>query len=222
MRINSIKAVFFDVEGTFLQISPSVGEVYARFWREKGYEVSPSEVMERFVKAFRDKFKHDRVDRWTQELCKKGWYQVFEKTFESFKNAPCFDEVFQKSWDFFATKDCVVLAEDFPEILRLLKKEKIKTAVISNWDARLRNILRELGLEDLLDEVFIGCEVGYLKPDLRLYQTALEVLGVKPEETLMIGDSIENDVKPAKALGMLTYHYQGEPFLEVYRKIFQF
>lgn len=220
MERKKIKAVFFDVEGTFLHISPSVGEVYARFWKEKGYEVSPSEIMQRFIPAFRDKFKHDKVERWTQEICKKSWYQIFEKTFEPLKNAPCFEEVFQKSWEFFATKDCVILAQDFPEILSLLKKQGIKTAVISNWDARLRNILKQLGLGELFDEIFIGCEVGYLKPDLKLFQTALEVLKVDPHKALMIGDSLKNDIEPAKTIGMLTYHYQGEPFSEVYRKIF--
>jgi len=48
----------------------------------------------------------------------------------------------------------------------------------------------------------ISCEVGYLKPHPRIFQHALDALGVGPEETVMVGDSLRADVGGAKALGM--------------------
>jgi putative hydrolase of the HAD superfamily len=48
------------------------------------------------------------------------------------------------------------------------------------------------------------CDLGFGKPDLRLYQAALKTAGCKPQEAVMIGDRLDNDIVPAKALGMRT------------------
>jgi putative hydrolase of the HAD superfamily len=45
---------------------------------------------------------------------------------------------------------------------------------------------------------------GYRKPDVRLFLRALDGLGVGAEETVMVGDRIDNDVVPARLLGMRT------------------
>ena len=43
-----------------------------------------------------------------------------------------------------------------------------------------------------------------MKPDPRIFETALEKAGCPPHEAVMIGDRLDNDVAPAKALGMKT------------------
>jgi HAD superfamily hydrolase (TIGR01549 family) len=65
-----------------------------------------------------------------------------------------------------------------------------------------REELRHHGLLDLFEVLSISCEVGYLKPHPRIFQHALDALGVGPEETVMVGDSLRADVGGAKALGM--------------------
>ena len=45
---------------------------------------------------------------------------------------------------------------------------------------------------------------GYRKPDVRLFLRCCEDLGVTPEECVMVGDRIDNDVAPARMLGMRT------------------
>ena len=47
-------------------------------------------------------------------------------------------------------------------------------------------------------------DVGAMKPDPRIFETALERAGCPPHEAVMIGDRLDNDVAPAKALGMKT------------------
>ena len=65
-----------------------------------------------------------------------------------------------------------------------------------------REELRHHGLLDLFEVLSISCEVGYLKPHPHIFQHALDALGVGPEETVMVGDSLRADVGGAKALGM--------------------
>lgn len=74
-------------------------------------------------------------------------------------------------------------------VLKSLRQNGIRTAVVSNiaWD--IRSVLT--GSE--VDEFVLSFEVGAAKPDLRIFTAALDRLGVAADETLMIGDSEEND-----------------------------
>ncbi|MFX8844723.1 HAD family hydrolase, partial [Acinetobacter baumannii] len=47
------------------------------------------------------------------------------------------------------------------------------------------------------------------KPDTRLFLAACDGLGVPPERCLMVGDRIDNDIAPAKALGMTAIRFRG-------------
>lgn len=58
------------------------------------------------------------------------------------------------------------------------------------------------GIAKYFTEITISGEVGYGKPDHRIYQLALTRLGAKPKSTWNIGDSLERDVLGAKAVGI--------------------
>ena len=64
------------------------------------------------------------------------------------------------------------------------------------------SVLRHLGLLDLVDSVWISDEVGFRKPDPRLFEGALEEVGVDPSEGAHVGDSPEKDVAGANAAGL--------------------
>ena len=67
-----------------------------------------------------------------------------------------------------------------------------------------RNVLRVLGVEDCFDEVIGVEDVDYIpKPDPRAYEKCREKTGVDPEKSMFIDDLPEN-LKPAKAMGMVT------------------
>ncbi|MCX6483059.1 MAG: HAD-IA family hydrolase [Mycobacterium sp.] len=74
-------------------------------------------------------------------------------------------------------------------VLKSLRQNGIRTAVVSNiaWD--IRSVLAAAEV----DEFVLSFEVGAAKPDTRIFTTALDRLGVAADQTLMIGDSEEND-----------------------------
>lgn len=83
----------------------------------------------------------------------------------------------------------------------------LKMGVISNaWDGLRAYMLRE-GFLAPFDEVIISAEVGIVKPAPRIYQYALEKLGVKAEEAIFVDDFPEN-IAAAAALGMRAVHFQ--------------
>jgi len=93
-----------------------------------------------------------------------------------------------------------IIDTELLDFLRSLRG-KLKIAMISNAWSGLRDYILSKKFEDAFDEIIISAEVKAMKPDDRIYQIALEKLGVSPAETVFIDDFPEN-VKAAQTLGM--------------------
>jgi putative hydrolase of the HAD superfamily len=86
----------------------------------------------------------------------------------------------------------------------------LRFALVSNFTPNLPLIVRETGLEDVLDSVVCSDKVGLRKPDPEIFRLALADLGVDPERAAMVGDSLVSDIMPAKALGLTTVWIRGD------------
>ncbi|WP_292490366.1 HAD family hydrolase [Methanoculleus sp. 10] len=83
----------------------------------------------------------------------------------------------------------------------------MKTGVVSNGQRVFsEQELRVLGLYDRFDVVVFSSDLGYQKPDPRIYTAALEQMGVPACGVLFIGDDHENDVAAPLRLGMQALH----------------
>ena len=95
-------------------------------------------------------------------------------------------------------------------VLQILHRSK-KLALISNFDhpPHVHSVLSKLGLTDFFDSVVISAEVGVKKPDPRIFDSALEKTGMKPEEVVYVGDT-EDDTEAARAAGIVPILIQRE------------
>ncbi len=95
-------------------------------------------------------------------------------------------------------------------VLQTLHHSK-KLALVSNFDhpPHVHSVLSEFGLTPYFDSVVISAEVGVKKPDPRIFDAALEQTGIKPEETIYVGDT-EDDTKAARAAGIVPIHIQRD------------
>jgi len=217
----NIKLVIFDAEGTFIKIHPPVGEFYAKLFKEVGICLDSDLLQARVKEVYRLVFDRNlRNHRWNAELCYKAWRSFFEILFKDYRFEPWFDSLFEKAYHYFGTKDCVVPIPGFEEFAKRLRADGLKLCVLSNWDGRLHSVLAGWGLDRLFDRVYTGCEIGYLKPHEASFLHVLSDFKVEPEEAVMIGDSLEDDIEPAKNLKIKAIHYQGEPYQE-FSLIFQ-
>jgi putative hydrolase of the HAD superfamily len=82
-------------------------------------------------------------------------------------------------------------------------KEKYVVGLITNWEhtPRIYELLDEFGVRDLFDSIVVSDNVGYAKPDPRIFHIALNEHGFKPSETVYVGD-MDVDVQGALAAGM--------------------
>ena len=94
----------------------------------------------------------------------------------------------------------------YPEAQECLRRlhEKYKLGIIANQIPGTAERMKQYGLLQYLDLVVASAEEGLAKPDPRIFQTALERAGCRPEQAVMIGDRLDNDILPAKQLGMHT------------------
>ncbi|MBP3649225.1 MAG: HAD-IIIA family hydrolase [Clostridia bacterium] len=100
-------------------------------------------------------------------------------------------------------RDC--LRNLHPEILpmlRSLKAQGIKLAVVSNCYLEEAQVIRQWEESSLFDALLLSCEQGIRKPDPEIYRRCMEQLGVTAEECLFIGDGGSQELEAARALGM--------------------
>ena len=81
---------------------------------------------------------------------------------------------------------------------------KYKIGIIANQSLGSEQRLERYSLMRYIDLVVASAEEGVSKPDKRIFEIALNKSGCKAESAVMIGDRIDNDIVPAKLLGMHT------------------
>jgi len=88
------------------------------------------------------------------------------------------------------------------EILSYLKGLGYRLGIIANQSLGTAEQLAQWKLIQYIDVVAASAEFGVAKPDPAIFERAFNLAGCKPEEAVMIGDRLDNDIVPAKKLGM--------------------
>ena len=94
------------------------------------------------------------------------------------------------------------LYDDVLPALRRLRARGLLIGLISNTHRSLDTFQRHFELQDLVAAAVSSCEHGFNKPHPSIFQTALQLLAVAPEEAVMVGDNYRHDIEGALAVGM--------------------
>lgn len=90
------------------------------------------------------------------------------------------------------------------EIFRYLCSQGYKIGIIANQSPGTAERLEKWRLLKYIDVVASSAELGVAKPDKAIFDKALEMAECTAQEAVMIGDRLDNDISPAKKLGMKT------------------
>jgi HAD superfamily hydrolase (TIGR01549 family) len=93
--------------------------------------------------------------------------------------------------------------DDTLPTLRALKEAGLRICLLSNAGVPIRTVLDREGVTPLVDSVVLSYEVGCVKPDHRIFQAALDALGLDAASVLMVGDNANDDGGGA-SLGLRT------------------
>ena len=202
-----LKAIFFDAVGTLFRLTKTVGDHYAYVGREVGLDLNPQNLERAFHAAWEKMPQRAAIDGPRENDDKGWWRELVDLVLEQV--APALsefdrDNFFEIAYEHFAEAGVWEIYPEVPGVLGQLRR-RFQLAVISNFDGRLRFILRHLGISKFFSHVFVSSELGADKPDSEIYRRALKLIDRKPTEVLHVGDDSQRDWKAARAAGLSVF-----------------
>jgi putative hydrolase of the HAD superfamily len=201
------KAIFFDGAGTLIYLPKSVGFHYALVGRRVGLSLDAAALDDAFVACWKQAPERPAIEG-PREDDDKGWWrelvnQVIDWVAPHTRDLDR-DAFFEAAYSHFAEAGVWELYPDVIDVLQALRP-RFHLAVISNFDGRLRMILEHLGVSKYFSHVFLSSELGADKPDPLIYQRALNLIRLAPNETLHVGDDPIRDWQAAEAAGLAVF-----------------
>ncbi|MBI2171895.1 MAG: HAD family hydrolase [Chloroflexi bacterium] len=200
------KALLLDLDNTVLAFDQAVEQSWVKVataYAPKLEGITFQRLLEALLRS-RDRFWADPVrNRWGRNNPGEAHRQVVRAALADLglRKASLADDIARSHTNTF---DSTVAP--FPgalETLERLRQQGVRLALVSNGGAEAqRRKVSKFRLETLVDAIFIEGELGFGKPEARIFRQALERLGASPAEAWMAGDNLEHDVAPAQALGM--------------------
>lgn len=105
-----------------------------------------------------------------------------------------------------AARMCVEEARPVIETLY----QRFPLVLVSNFYGNVGAVLADFGLDRYFRSVIESAVVGVRKPDPEIFRMGVRVLGLQPEEVLVIGDSYKKDILPAESIGCRVAWLKGK------------
>ncbi len=180
-----IKAAIFDLDETLLNRDKAIEQMFLMIL-DKCYEDVKHSVKDEMLKKFKE---YDKESYGYNDKTK-----VFESFFDEFPpkyRLPRND--IQDFWNI-NFPHCFTINPNTINIVNTLKMQ-VKVAIITNGSTqRQKAKIINTNLNSCFEIIIISEEVGFSKPDKRIFELALNKLNVKPEDALFVGDDIEKDI----------------------------
>ena len=195
-----VRAVIFDYGGTLTDHRLDLDSYSKRVSQElsdQGYSVETSAFTAAFRESgrYRIQVRAERIELTTTDF--------FTYALDLLNIPPKMDLI-EKLTEYFIDYSKPVFPACLTPLLKELS-EKYKVALLSNsWIDAPRVIMERDGYAKWFDVMLCSCDIGVPKPYPEIFLYLLDELGVNPGEAVMVGDSIEADMKGALAVGMQT------------------
>jgi putative hydrolase of the HAD superfamily len=190
------RAVLFDAAETLFTTRGSVGDIYAAVARQYGSTATPESIQAAFVRNFRG------AGPVAVEHQKEWWKDIVHRVFTEVGMVENFDQFFNEVYDMFRNSQGWVLFPETREVLGVLKTAGLTLGVVSNFDTRIYSVMESLSILEFFDAVTTSSEAGFCKPDREIFETAARALNTPPSETVVVGDSLRDDVEAGIRAGL--------------------
>ncbi|ESW34122.1 hypothetical protein PHAVU_001G126300 [Phaseolus vulgaris] len=189
------KALLVDAVGTLVLPSQPMAQIYRTIGEKYGVEYSENEILSRYRRAYGQPWGKSRL-RYVNDG-KPFWQYIV-----SYSTGCSDPQYFEELYNYYMTDKAWHLNDpEAEEVFRALRKSGVKLAVVSNFDTRLRPLLRALNCDTWFDAVAVSAEVAAEKPNPTIFLKACELLDVKPEDAVHVGDDRRNDIWGARDAG---------------------
>lgn len=202
-----VEAVLFDFANTLFRMVP-VDTLLQRVWQAAGRDPADLDVaaVARSVQAAAElpHVREAQAGRDTSLARHREASRVW------FSEVPQLADVFDLVYDAIVDRESWFAYEDTAPVLRELAARGVPVGIVSDivWD--VRRDLEGIGVADTVQAYALSYQLGYEKPDPRMFLKTCAELGADPRRTLMVGDNPVRD-GGATACGLRTLLMPAEP-----------
>jgi putative hydrolase of the HAD superfamily len=208
--LHGIKGILFDCYKTLIDIvtdedDQKTYESLSNWLIYQGVRVTPDQLKKEYkgscllgTQVAQQAYPEVRVEKIFEVICKQhSIWDIDEKTLGE-ETARAFRSASLRR------------LQVFPQSMRLLKELKeYPLGVVSNGQRVFSEIeLKYMDLFDHFQSVIFSSDLGFKKPDPRIFLAGARALGLNEKDVLYIGDNFENDIIPSVKLGMKAMHIE--------------
>ena len=191
-----LKAVIFDVDFTIARPGPDLGpEGYRRLGARYGLTLEPARYEEARREAVATLKRHPELDH-DEEI----WVLFTQRIIEGMGGVGDTYGAAVEMEGAWSHAHHFELYDDVLPTLEVLRARALKIGLLSNTARDLDEFVAHHNL--VVDAVLTSRSHGKTKPHETIFRRMLDLLGVAAEEAVMIGDTVEDDIEGARAVGM--------------------
>jgi putative hydrolase of the HAD superfamily len=220
-----IRAVGFDVNGTLVRILTDDGmdQIFrsaAHFLTYQGINLHRHQVRDLYLRIMKEQQsasleehpEFDAVGIWRSII--EGHLTDFTRTLpvEKLQQMPLFLAEMSRG----IARCRLGLYPHVCEVLDVLRERYPLALVTDAQSAYARGELHKVGLLDYFDPIIVSGDYGYRKPDRRLFQFALDGIGVAAEHAMYVGNDMHRDIYGAREVGMKTVLFDSDQGTKVH------
>lgn len=199
-----IKTLLWDVDGTLLDFTKSEEYGIRKCFEKFGLGECTDKMLARYSKINRKYWGMlERAEITKQQVLIERFVEFFESENINFNNVDEFNDEYQISLGdkSFPCKNAI-------ETVTALKGKYKQYAVTNGTIVAQQRKLKQSGLINIFDDVFISDEIGYEKPNIQFFNAVQEKIGnFNKNEVMIIGDSLSSDMQGGNNAGILCCWY---------------
>jgi len=221
-----IRAVAFDVNGTMVKILADDDEerifrAAAHFLTYQGIDLHRHELREIYFHIMKEQLRASR-EKYPEFDVVGIWRGIIEDHGTDFTRALPAGKL--KQMPLFLAEMCRGVSRRrlglYPyvcEVLHVLRERYPLALVTDAQSTYARGELHKVGLLGYFDPIIVSGDHGYRKPDGRLFQLALDGMGVAAENALFVGNDMHRDIFGAREAGLTTVMFNSDQGAKAYR-----
>lgn len=199
-----MKILLWDIDGTLLDFGAAETVAIRKCFEIFEMGECTDEMLDSYKKINRSYWeKLERGEMSKPDILVGRFHDFFEQYGLDVSKAPAFNLEYQVRLG-----DTVCFQPNGLETVQALKGKILQYAVTNGTKIAQERKLKNSGLDELLDGVFISDIIGVEKPDVRFFDEVFRVIGpVDKSEVLIVGDSLTSDILGGNNAGIVTCWY---------------
>lgn len=220
-----VAAIAFDVNGTLIEIRTEddredAFRAVGHFLTYQGIDLRRHQIRDLYFQRLKDQ-QRESAEQYPEFDAVRIWRSIIEDHASDYTRAKAPERLAQLP---------LTLAEIYrgvtrrklklyPHVRSTLKRlrERFPLAIVSDGQSSYaRGELHKVGLTEYFDPIVVSGDHGFRKPDPRLFQLALDGMGIPAEKALYVGNDMHRDIYGAREIGMGTVMFDSDQGTKYY------